>query len=122
MPVCLDLLEGVVDQPLVVFLRQVPLEQLRSDRHGQIDGLLADLLERALGLELDLSLGIADHPSASALAFWLQFFAQPRGVAARLVDDAAASAACVLQFRCVLLQPGLGFVADPALRRRATCE
>ncbi len=43
-----DLLEGLLDQPLVVFLRQIALKELRRDHHRQIDGFVADLLQRAL--------------------------------------------------------------------------
>ena len=54
----IDLLEGVLDQPLVVFLRQVPLKELRRNHDRQIDRFVPDLLERALGLELNLALGV----------------------------------------------------------------
>ena len=45
-----DLLERVFDQPLVVVLRHVALQQLRRDGHRDVDRLVANLLERARGL------------------------------------------------------------------------
>src|SRR5712692_6582240 len=47
MPAAFDLLDGFVDEPLVVFLGEVPLDDLRGDHHREIDRLMPDLLQRA---------------------------------------------------------------------------
>ena len=94
----LQLLQRVLDQPLVVFLRDVPLNQLRRDRHREVDGLVANLLERARGFELNLPLGVLDDASASDARLLPHLPAQPLGVGAaratigfgldaRLADD-----------------------------------
>ena len=53
-----DLLERGFDQGLVVLLRHLPLEDLRGNRDGQINRLVANLLYRARRFELDLLLGV----------------------------------------------------------------
>jgi hypothetical protein len=50
MPSRSNLTDRFVDEPLVVFLRKVALDDLRGDCHGQIDGLAPNLLDRPLGL------------------------------------------------------------------------
>ena len=50
-----DLPEGLFDQALVVLLGQVALNDLRRDHHRQIDGFVADLLQRPGGFELNLA-------------------------------------------------------------------
>src|SRR5688572_5500877 len=44
-----DLLERVFDEALIVFLRHIPLQDLRRNGNRQIDGLGTDLLEGARG-------------------------------------------------------------------------
>ena len=75
----LDLPERLVDEPLVVFLRQVPLDQLRGDLHGEIRGLVPDLLEGARGLQLNLPLGVPDDRLGLRLRPLLRSLAQPLG-------------------------------------------
>ena len=57
----LQLLQRLVDQLLVVFLREIPLNDLRCDGDRQVSGLVANLFERASRLELNLPLGVLDN-------------------------------------------------------------
>ena len=47
----LEFAERLFDEALVVFLGHVPLQDLRCDRHGEIDGFVADLLDGSRRLE-----------------------------------------------------------------------
>src|SRR5438094_2528454 len=82
-----DLLEGLVDEALVVFLREVPLDDLRRDHHREVDGFVADLLERPCRLELNLALGIADDPLRFLPRLLADLLAQPFAVGAASPDD-----------------------------------
>ena len=77
------LLERLFDQALVVFLGDVALQQLRGDGHRQVDRLLADLLQRARRLELDLLLGVLDDARGLGLRLLLQLLAEAVGVVPR---------------------------------------
>ena len=85
-------LKGVVDQPLVVFLGEVPLDDLRRDHHREVDRLAADLLERAAGLELNLALRVLDDVV---------------GLGARLLRASPRAAARRRTRLCVMIALGL---------------
>src|SRR5262245_31603732 len=79
-PTRFDLLERFLDETLVVFLGDVAFEQLRRDRDREIHGFVADLLQRALGLHLNLTLGVLDDAGGLRLRLLLQLVAKPGGV------------------------------------------
>src|SRR5438105_14445625 len=84
----LYLLERFVDQPLVVFLREVSLDDFRRDHYREIDRLVPNLLERARGFELDLTLGVLDDVVGFGARFRADLLAQPLAVGSALRDDA----------------------------------
>ena len=55
-----DLPEGLLNEPVVVFFGEIPLDELRGDHDRQVHRLDANLLHRARGLELNLTLGTLD--------------------------------------------------------------
>src|SRR5471030_1692559 len=103
-PAVFDLFERFVDQPLVVFLGEIPLDDLGRDHHGEIDRLAPDLLERAARLELNLPLGVGDHLVGLPLGALTDFLTQPLGVATGLLDDRRRFRVRAVQLRGVLLQ------------------
>ena len=96
------LVEAHPRSALVVFLREVALDELRRDHHRQIGGLVADLLDRSLGLEMNLAFGVLTIVSASALGLLTHLFPQPFGIRrASAAMIASASRAPPEAFRCI---------------------
>src|SRR6185503_3263578 len=87
MPPRFDLLQSLVDQLLVVFPGEVPLDDLRGNHHRQIDRLAADLLERPARLELNLALGVLDDIVGLGACPGADLLAQPVAVRPALRDD-----------------------------------
>jgi len=83
-----DLLEGFVDQPLVVFPGEVALDDLRGDHHGEVDRLAPNLLERPAGLELNLTLRVLDDVVGFGARLRADLFPEPIAVDPTLRDDA----------------------------------
>src|SRR5215213_8731248 len=86
-PAAFDLLQCFIDEPLVVFLREVPLDDLRRDHDGQIDRFAPYLLERATRLELNLPLRILDDVIGFGPRFGADLFTQPIAIGSALRDD-----------------------------------
>src|SRR5262245_45252028 len=57
-PAAFDLLQRLFNEALVVFLGQIPLDDLGGNHHRQIDRFGPNLLKSARRLELDLALGV----------------------------------------------------------------
>src|SRR5207249_10622692 len=83
----LELLDGLIDQLFVVFLRNIPLNELRSDHHRQVGRFEANLLQRPPRLELDLTLGIANDRLGLRPRSLLHLLAQPFAVGSALRND-----------------------------------
>src|SRR6187397_694963 len=75
-----DLLEGLFDQPFVVFFRHVALEELRGNRDGDVHRFSANLLKGTRCFELDLPLGVLHDAGSLGLRFLLQLLAETIGV------------------------------------------
>src|SRR3954465_5703419 len=116
--------ERLFDQPFVVFLRDVALQQLGRNRNRQFDRLVPDLLERTRRLELDLLLGVLHDIRGFLLRLLPQLVAEPVGIVAgtrndvlrlppRLTEDALRFALQPLE-----LLPGLGGIVERLPDRR----
>src|SRR5580765_6745684 len=75
-----ELLEGVLNQRLVVRELHFTPQQLRRDRHGQVGSLVADLPDRARGPALNLLLGVLRHGRCFRDGLLTKLFTQPLGV------------------------------------------
>ena len=105
-----DLAQRLIDELVVVFLRDIALEKLRRDGDRQIDGLVTNLLQRPHGFQLDLALGVLDQGLRLGLRASPQFLAEPLGVTTRFLEDGDGFPLRALELRRVLLQSSLRFV------------
>src|SRR5262245_10553586 len=75
-PAGLDLLEGLLHEALGVGRGHVAAQDLGGDRDRQVDRLLADPLDRARGLLLDLALGVLDDRLGVGARLLLELLAE----------------------------------------------
>src|SRR5262245_13998470 len=86
-PAGLDFSEGLLHQPIGVGRRDVALQDLRRDRDRELDRLVADALDRARGLLLDLALRVLDDQLGVGPRLLLEILAEAGGVGAGARDD-----------------------------------
>src|SRR6188768_1061203 len=72
----LDLLDRVLDDGEVVFLRDVSPDELGGDRDREVYNLAPYLLDRPAGLDLDLPFGAAQQGLRFRLGLLTQFLAK----------------------------------------------
>src|SRR4029078_3756939 len=85
--VLLNLVQRLLDEPLVVLARHVTLQNLRGNLHRQFDGLAANLLQRPRRFQLNLLSGIADDAFGFGARLLAHLFAKPFGISAAGGDD-----------------------------------
>jgi len=96
----LDLLKRVIDQPGIIFLREITLQQLRCEQHCDVCNFVAYLLYGLPGLQLDLLLRVRRILSASFLCLCFEFLSQALGVGRRLSHDRLGLYTCLLHNLC----------------------
>src|SRR5579863_2265338 len=91
-----DLLDRLVDERGVVVLRHGALQNLRRNREREVDRLAPQLLDGAVGLELNLALGAFDDRPAVGDGLLAHLLTERVGIGAAALHDAFG------------LDPGLG--------------
>ena len=106
-----DLFQRFLNERLVVFLRHLSTQDLRCDGDRKIDRFVADLLDGARRLQLDLLLGVLDDRRRLAARLLLQLLAQSLRVGAAACNDGFgfARAAAIIW-------------ADSRCRRSSSCR
>src|SRR6478752_4431444 len=108
-----DLAEGLLDEPLLVLGVEALAGHLLRRQHGQIGDLLADLLQRAPRLGLDVALGLGDEVLALLLAGGGRLGFRGLRRLPRAGHDVVGLLACLREPLAVLLEQLVGLLALP---------